>query len=120
MTNATVQLADVARRVLAYVRGRQLLSNVDREEISEVTVMPHGAGEPMTFTLLSSDLEALAMPHLRSAERAEEELQTLVRTAIVEEGWTCKHTNEDGPAIVVDVDGVTSAIVAALRKAGAL
>jgi hypothetical protein len=71
MMKSTLELAEAARRVLAYVRGRQLLSNVDPEEISEVSVMPPGAGEPMTFRLLSSDLEALTLQHIepRCADR---------------------------------------------------
>lgn len=58
------ELSEVAARVLGFVRARQLLSNVDPEEISEVSVMPPGAAEPMTFALRSSDLEALAYVHL--------------------------------------------------------
>lgn len=62
-TQDKTELAEIAKRVIGYVRARQLLSNVDAEEISEVTVTPPG-GEPMTFALNSSDLEALAAPYL--------------------------------------------------------
>ena len=46
----------------------------------------------------------------------DDEIFELVRTVIVEEGSICEHTNDDGPTIIVDVDGVTDAIVKRLHE----
>lgn len=44
----------------------------------------------------------------------------LVREVIAEEGSICEHTNDDGPTIIVDVNGVADAIVRRLRGEGLL
>jgi hypothetical protein len=43
-----------------------------------------------------------------------------IREVIVEEGSTCEHTNDDGPTIIVDVNGVAEAIVSRLIREGYL
>lgn len=53
------EIREVAQRVKGYVRARQLMSNTDPEIISDIAVMPAGAGKPMEFQLCVSDLEEL-------------------------------------------------------------
>lgn len=55
------ELREAAQRVTGYVRARALMSNTDNEVISDIAVMPEGAGAPLEFRLLASDLEALAL-----------------------------------------------------------
>lgn len=122
----TVQHGDLlaaANRVKGFVRARQLLSNVDPQEVASVHIMLPGQPEPTEFDLLSSDLEMLAAAALSAAPRfslfidsAEEVLSARVREVIVEEGGTCEHTNDDGPNILVDVNGVSDAIARKLTK----
>lgn len=42
----------------------------------------------------------------------------LVRVALIEEGWVCEHTNDDGPEIIVDVNAVAARISSELTKWG--
>lgn len=63
------ELRESAQRVTGYVRAWQLLSNTDSECLGEVTVMPPGAGEPVTFKLLAADLEELAARATRCGDR---------------------------------------------------
>lgn len=44
----------------------------------------------------------------------------VIREVLVEEGWVCSHTNDDGPAIVVNVDDVAGKIDQRLRSQGYL
>lgn len=66
------ELREAAQRVTGYVRARQLMSNTDPEEISEIVIMPAGAEEPMPFRLLSSDLEALVAHALGTVDETGE------------------------------------------------
>ena len=44
----------------------------------------------------------------------------IIREVIVEEGWVCSHTNDDGPSIVVNVNDVADKIECRLRGEGLL
>lgn len=73
------ELREAAQRVTGYVRARALMSNTDAETISDIAVMPAGAGKPMEFRLRASDLEALAAHALGATP--EEALPTVTISA---------------------------------------
>lgn len=53
------EIREAAQRATGYIRAWQLLSNVDREQLGEVSIKMPGTERSMTFTLQVADLEAL-------------------------------------------------------------